>query len=353
MSEPLPRGVLARWAHVLPLTPQTPRITLGEGDTPLVRSVAIERELGLDELWFKLESSNPTGSFKDRGMVVAVAKAMERGAKAVLCASTGNTSASAAAYAARCGLRASILVPRGRVALGKLAQAVAFGARIVEIEGSFDDALRLARSVAETHPIALVNSVNPDRIEGQKTAAYEICEALGDAPDALAIPVGNAGNITAYWKGFVECAERDYATLHPRMLGFQAAGAAPIVRGEAVADPQTVATAIRIGNPASWKPAERARDESEGLIDAVSDDEILDAYRLLAGREGLFVEPASAASVAGLRKLDRQGALRGGRVVAVLTGSGLKDPATAEEHYTRDVVQAPASLEGVERALDL
>ena len=353
MSEPLPRGVLARWAEVLPLTPQTPRITLGEGDTPLVRSVAIERELGLDELWFKLESSNPTGSFKDRGMVVAVAKAMERGAKAVLCASTGNTSASAAAYAARCGLRASILVPRGRVAVGKLAQAVAFGARIVEIEGSFDDALRLARSVAETHPIALVNSVNPDRIEGQKTAAYEICEALGDAPDALAIPVGNAGNITAYWKGFVECAERDYATLHPRMLGFQAAGAAPIVRGEAVADPQTVATAIRIGNPASWKPAERARDESEGLIDAVSDDEILDAYRLLAGREGLFVEPASAASVAGLRKLDREGALRGGRVVAVLTGSGLKDPATAEEHYTPHVVQAPASLEGVERALDL
>ena len=232
MSEPLPRGVLARWAEVLPLTPQTPRITLGEGDTPLVRSVAIERELGLDELWFKLESSNPTGSFKDRGMVVAVAKAMERGAKAVLCASTGNTSASAAAYAARCGLRASILVPRGRVAVGKLAQAVAFGARIVEIEGSFDDALRLARSVAETHPIALVNSVNPDRIEGQKTAAYEICEALGDAPDALAIPVGNAGNITAYWKGFVECAERDYATLHPRMLGFQAAGAAPIVRAK-------------------------------------------------------------------------------------------------------------------------
>ena len=353
MSEPLPRGVLARWAEVLPLTPQTPRITLGEGDTPLVRSVAIERELGLDELWFKLESSNPTGSFKDRGMVVAVAKAMERGAKAVLCASTGNTSASAAAYAARCGLRASILVPRGRVAVGKLAQAVAFGARIVEIEGSFDDALRLARSVAETHPIALVNSVNPDRIEGQKTAAYEICEALGNAPDALAIPVGNAGNITAYWKGFVECAERDFATLHPRMLGFQAAGAAPIVRGQAVADPQTVATAIRIGNPASWKPAERARDESEGLIDAVSDDEILDAYRLLAGREGLFVEPASAASVAGLRKLDREGTLRGGRVVAVLTGSGLKDPATAEEHYTPDVVRAPASLEGVERALEL
>ena len=353
MSEPQRRGVLARWAKILPLTPDTPQITLGEGDTPLVRSVAIERELGVDELWFKLESSNPTGSFKDRGMVVAVAKAMERGAGSVLCASTGNTSASAAAYAARCGLRASILVPQGRVAVGKLAQAVAFGARIVEIEGSFDDALTLARTVADSHPIALVNSVNPDRIEGQKTAAYEICETLGDAPDALAIPVGNAGNITAYWRGFVECAERDFATLHPRMLGFQAAGAAPIVRGERVDDPRTVATAIRIGNPASWKPAEQARDESEGLIDAVSDDEILDAYRLLAGSEGLFVEPASAATVAGLRKLEREGRLRGGRVVAVLTGSGMKDPETAERANTPDVVRAPATLAGVERALEL
>ena len=353
MSEPQRRGVLARWAEILPLTPETPHITLGEGDTPLVRSVAIERELGVDELWFKLESSNPTGSFKDRGMVVAVAKAMERGAGAVLCASTGNTSASAAAYAARCGLRASILVPQGRVAVGKLAQAVAFGARIVEIEGSFDDALTLARTVAESHPVALVNSVNPDRIEGQKTAAYEICETLGDAPDALAIPVGNAGNITAYWKGFVECAERDFATRHPRMLGFQAAGAAPIVRGERVDDPQTVATAIRIGNPASWKPAEQARDESEGLIGAVSDEEILDAYRSLAGSEGLFVEPASAATVAGLRKLEREGRLRGGRVVAVLTGSGMKDPETAESANAPDVVQAPATLAGVERALAL
>ena len=353
MSEPQRRGVLARWAEVLPLTPETPRITLGEGDTPLVRSAAIERELGLDELWFKLESSNPTGSFKDRGMVVAVAKAMERGAKAVLCASTGNTSASAAAYAARCGLQASIFVPHGRVAAGKLAQAVAFGARIVEIEGSFDDALTLARTIAEKHPIALVNSVNPDRIEGQKTAAYEICESLGDAPDALAIPVGNAGNITAYWKGFCECAERGYASIHPRMLGFQAAGAAPIVRGAPVEDPQTVATAIRIGNPASWKPAEKARDESQGLIDAVTDEEILDAYRLLAGKEGLFVEPASAASVAGLRKLEREGALRGGRVVAVLTGSGLKDPETAEDANIPDVVRAAATIEGVERALGL
>ena len=353
MSEPPARGVLARWADVLPLTAETPRVTLGEGDTPLVRSAAIERELGVDELWFKLESSNPTGSFKDRGMVVAVAKAMERGARAVLCASTGNTSASAAAYAARCGLEAGILVPRGRVAVGKLAQAVAFGARIVEIAGSFDDALALARTVADSHPIALVNSVNPDRIEGQKTAAYEICEALGDAPDALAIPVGNAGNITAYWKGFTECAERDLATLHPRMLGFQAAGAAPIVGGEPVADPRTVATAIRIGNPASWRPAERARDESGGVIGAVSDEEILDAYRLLARAEGLFAEPASAAGVAGLRKLEREGALRGGRVVAVLTGSGLKDPETAQTHTAPDLVKTEATLEAVERALGL
>ena len=353
MSEERRSGVLARWGDVLPLTPQTPHITLGEGDTPLVRSTAIERELGLDELWFKLESSNPTGSFKDRGMVVAAAKAIERGARALLCASTGNTSASAAAYAARCGLQASILVPRGRVAAGKLAQAVAFGARIVEVEGSFDDALGLARAVAETHPVALVNSVNPDRIEGQKTAAYEICETLVDAPDALAIPVGNAGNITAYWKGFRECAELDRASRHPRMLGFQAAGAAPIARGEVVPDPQTVATAIRIGNPASWEQAEAARDESNGRIEAVSDEEILEAYRLLARDEGLFVEPASAACVAGLRKLEREGALRGGRAVAVLTGSGLKDPETAEAHHTPDVARAPATLAGVKRALGL
>tara|TARA_B100001123_G_scaffold435201_1_gene563196 strand:+ start:1717 stop:2577 length:861 start_codon:yes stop_codon:yes gene_type:complete len=284
-------------------------------------------------------------------MVVAVAKAIERGSKAVLCASTGNTSASAAAYAAHCGIEASILVPEGRVAAGKLAQAVAFGARIVEVEGSFDDALRLALEVVETQPIALVNSVNPDRIEGQKTAAYEICETLTDAPDALAIPVGNAGNITAYWKGFVECAALDYASLHPRMLGFQAAGAAPIVQGAPVENPQTVATAIRIGKPASWKTAEQARDESGGLIEAVTDEEILDAYRLLASKEGLFVEPASAASVAGLRKLNRAGALQGGRIVAVLTGSGLKDPETAKEHNAIDVVRAPATLEGVQRAL--
>jgi threonine synthase len=348
---PQPRGLLYRWASVLPLTERTPRITLGEGDTPLVRSAALERECGLDELWFKLESCNPTGSFKDRGMVVAVAKAMESGARAIMCASTGNTSASAAAYAARCGLECFVLVPGGKVAAGKMAQAVAYGSRIIEVDGNFDDALNAARELTAKHPVALVNSVNPFRIQGQKTASYEICESLGDAPAILAIPVGNAGNITAYWRGFVECAETARATLHPRMYGFQAAGAAPLVSGKPVAEPHTVATAIRIGNPASWTGATSARDESEGLIEAVTDDEILEAYRLLAGREGLFVEPASAASVAGLLKKGRAGAIRGGRAVAILTGNGLKDPDTAIAQYVPNITKASATVDGVERAL--
>jgi threonine synthase len=348
-----PRGVLHRWGHVLPITPGTPRITLGEGDTPLVQAAALAGECGLDELWFKLESCNPTGSFKDRGMVVAVAKALEAGARAVLCASTGNTSASAAAYAARCGLECIVLVPGGKVAAGKMAQALAYGCRVVEVEGNFDQALAAARSLCDRHPIALVNSLNPDRIAGQKTAAFEICEALGDAPGLLAIPVGNAGNITAYWKGFTECAERGLAARHPRMYGFQAAGAAPIVRGEPVASPETVASAIRIGNPASWKGATAARDESGGLIEAVTDEQILEAYRLLARREGLFVEPASAACVAGLLRLGREGRTRGGRAVAVLTGTGLKDPDTALSQYAAEPVRAAASVEAIERALGL
>ena len=348
---PAPRGVLHRWASVLPLTENTPRISLGEGDTPLVRSAWLERECRLDELWFKLESCNPTGSFKDRGMVVAVAKAMESGAEAIMCASTGNTSASAAAYAAHCGLECYVLVPGGKVAAGKMAQAIAFGARIIEVEGNFDDALGAARELTSKHPVAFVNSLNPDRIQGQKTAAYEICESLGDAPDVLAIPVGNAGNITAYWKGFGECAETSRATLHPRMFGFQAAGAAPLVSGVAVPEPVTVATAIRIGNPASWSGAIGARDESEGLIEAVSDDEILEAYRLLAGKEGLFVEPASAACVAGLLKHGRTGRTQGGRAVAVLTGNGLKDPDTATSQYSANITKAATTAESVERAL--
>jgi threonine synthase len=347
----MPRGVLHRWSQVLPLTEHTPRISLGEGDTPLVRSAHLESLCGLDELWFKLEMCNPTGSFKDRGMVVAVAKAMESGAKAIMCASTGNTSASAAAYAAHAGLECFVLVPGGKVAAGKMAQASAFGSTIIEIEGNFDVALNAARELTSKHPVALVNSVNPNRIAGQKTAAYEICESLGDAPDILAIPVGNAGNITAYWKGFCECAEVGRATLHPRMYGFQAAGAAPLVSGKPVSDPQTVATAIRIGNPATWQGATSARDESHGLIEAVTDDEILEAYRLLARKEGLFAEPASAASVAGLLKLARERRSHGGRAVAVLTGNGLKDPDTAMSQYEPNMVKTSGTVEGVERAL--
>jgi threonine synthase len=346
-----PRGVLHRWASILPVNEATPRISLGEGDTPLVRSVHIERLCGLDELWFKLELCNPTGSFKDRGMVVAVAKAVEAGARAVMCASTGNTSASAAAYAAHCGLESFVLVPGGKVAAGKMAQAIAFGTRIVEVAGNFDDALSAARELSTRFPVALVNSVNQDRIEGQKTAAFEICEALGDAPDILAIPVGNAGNITAYWKGFTECAELGRASLHPRMWGFQAAGAAPIVHGAPIEHPETVASAIRIGNPASWKGATAARDESGGTIDAVTDDEILEAYEMLARKEGLFAEPASAAGVAGLLKNARSGGLRGGRAVAVLTGNGLKDPDTASSRYRATVVQADADPGAIAAAL--
>jgi threonine synthase len=348
---PAPRGVLFKWAGVLPLTAQTPRISLGEGDTPLVRSAHLERLIGLDELWFKLEMCNPTGSFKDRGMVVAVAKAVEDGARAIMCASTGNTSASAAAYAARCGIESYVLVPGGNVAAGKLAQAIAFGTRIIEVDGNFDDALNAARELTAKHPVALVNSVNPHRIQGQKTAAFEVCEALGDAPDILSVPVGNAGNITAYWKGFGECAETGRSTRHPKMFGFQAAGAAPIVLGAPVQHPNTVATAIRIGNPASWKGATSARDESGGLIEAVTDDEILEAYALLASKEGLFCEPASAASIAGLLKLSREGRLRGGRAVAVLTGNGLKDPDTATSYYKPTITAAAATPEAIERAL--
>ncbi len=295
-----------------------------------MRAPALERDTGLREVWLKVEGANPTGSFKDRGMVVAVAKAMEQGASRVLCASTGNTAASAAAYAARGGLACAVVLPEGQVAQGKLVQAIAFGATVIAIRGSFDDALGIARALAERGLATLVNSVNPHRLEGQKTAAFEICEALGDAPDALFIPVGNAGNITAYWKGFVEADASGLARHRPRLFGFQAEGAAPIVIGRVVSEPRTIATAIRVGNPASWRPAIAARDESRGDIEAVSDDAILDAYRFLARCEGVFCEPASAAAVAGLRARAKRGALADVRqVVCVLTGSGLKDPETA------------------------
>lgn len=362
-------GVLRRYGQRLPIGPDTPLISLGEGDTPLVRSRRLVDRVGCRDLYFKLEMCNPTGSFKDRGMVVAVAKALESGARAVLCASTGNTSASAAAYAAHCGLQAYVLVPHGNIAMGKLAQAVAHGARILAVQGNFDEALRIARLVTERHPVALVNSLNPHRIEGQKTAAFEIVDVLGDAPDFLFIPVGNAGNITAYWRGFVEYHQAERSSKRPRIMGWQAAGAAPIVQGHPVPDPQTVASAIRIGNPASWRSAVAARDQSGGAIGAVTDDEILQAYRLLAREEGIFCEPASAAAVAGLLRtaspVVAAGAappatghpvspadLRGATIVCVITGHGLKDPDTAMG-IEAEMIEVPADLEAVERAMGL
>ena len=344
-------GVLARYKDFLPITPDTPLFTLGEGDTPLVRSRQLEKEIGCRELYFKLEGCQPTGSFKDRGMVVAVAKALEAGSKAIMCASTGNTSASAAAYAAYSGLTAIIIVPKGKIAPGKLAQAIAHGAKIVAIDGNFDQALKIVRALTQKHPVALVNSVNPHRIDGQKTAAFEIVDALGDAPDELFIPVGNAGNITAYWKGFSEYYQAGRAKSKPRMMGFQAEGAAPIVRGYPIEKPKTIATAIQIGNPASWQKAVSARDESGGTIDMVSDDEIMVAYRLMAAKEGIFGEPASAASLAGLIKLSHQGMdFKQKRVVCVVTGTGLKDPDIAVG-VNKKFLELPADLEAVERAL--
>ena len=344
-------GVLTRYKDFLPITSATPSISLGEGDTPLVRCSALEKEIGCGELYFKLEGCNPTGSFKDRGMVVAVAKAMEEGSKAIMCASTGNTSASAAAYAAHCGLTSIIVVPKGKIALGKLAQAIVYGSKIVAIDGNFDQALKIVRSLTQKHPVTLVNSVNPNRIEGQKTAAFEIVDILGDAPDFLFIPVGNAGNITAYWKGFVEYNQAGKAKSKPRMMGFQAEGAAPIVRGCVIEEPKTVASAIRIGNPASWQKAVAARDESHGIIDMVSDEEIMGAYRLMATRGGIFGEPASAASLAGIIKLSGNGMdFSGKKVVCVVTGNGLKD-ADAALKDTQSFLELPADLAAVETAL--
>ncbi len=345
-------GVIQRYSAYLPVTEATPRIDLGEGSTPLVRSRQIGPSLGIDELYFKLESCNPSGSFKDRGMVVAVAKAIESGAKAILCASTGNTGASAAAYAAACNLECYVFLPKGAIAPGKLAQTIAYGAHIVAISGTFDDTLRLAREFCDKHPVALVNSVNPHRIQGQKTAAFEIVDQLGEAPDNLFIPVGNAGNITAYWAGFKQYAEAGLSTKKPRMMGYQAAGAAPIVAGQIVEDPQTIASAIRIGNPASWKSAVAARDESGGRIDAVTDEEILDAYRRLARDEGIFCEPASAAGVAGVIKARREGKLSDTSCVCILTGTGLKDPDTARAFETIET-EAGSSLAEIEAALAL
>ena len=344
-------GVLVKYKHFLPLTSNTPLFSLGEGDTPLVRSQELARVIGCRELYFKMEGCNPTGSFKDRGMVVAVAKALEAGSKAIMCASTGNTSASAAAYAAYCRLTAIIIVPEGKIALGKLSQAIVYGAQIIAIDGNFDQALNIVRSLTEKHPVTLVNSVNSHRIEGQKTAAFEIVDVLGDAPDHLFIPVGNAGNITAYWQGFVEYYQAGRARNKPGMMGFQAKGAAPIVRSYVIEEPETVASAIRIGNPASWQQAVAARDESGGVIDMVTDEEIMAAYRLLATKEGIFGEPASAASLAGLVKLSRQGMdFSQKRVVCVVTGTGLKDTDTVLKS-AEPFLELPADLVAIEQAL--
>ena len=346
-------GVLARYQDFLPITSKTPLFSLGEGDTPLVRCSQLEKETGCGELYLKLEGCNPTGSFKDRGMVVAVAKALEAGSRAIMCASTGNTSASAAAYAAYSGLDAIIVVPKGKIAVGKMAQAIVYRARIIAIDGNFDQALNIVRSLTQRYPITLVNSLNPHRLEGQKTAAFEVIDSLGNAPDYLFIPVGNAGNITAYWKGFVEYYQAGKAKNKPRMMGFQAEGAAPIVRGHVIKEPETIASAIRIGNPASWQKAVRARDDSGGVIDMVSDEEILSAQRLMATRAGVFGEPASAASLAGLVKLSRKGVdFSQSRVVCVVTGTGLKDTETAVKD-AEPFLELPADLATVEKALGL
>ncbi|MBL1228492.1 threonine synthase [Enterococcus sp. BWB1-3] len=321
-------GLLKQYKEYLPITEKTPMISLAEGNTPLIPLNNLSKELGIT-LYGKYEGLNPTGSFKDRGMVMAVAKAVEDGAKAIICASTGNTSAAAAAYATRAGIKAYVIIPDGKIAMGKLAQAIIYGADIISIPGNFDEALKAVRDIAQTEAVALVNSVNPYRLEGQKTAAFEVCEQLGKSPDVLAIPVGNAGNISAYWKGFKEWHDVK-GTLFPRMHGFEAEGAAAIVKGEVIEQPETVATAIRIGNPASWKLAEAARDESKGYIDSVTDEEILNAYRKVAAQDGVFIEPGSAASLAGVIQHVQSGKIKQGEtVVAVFTGNGLKDPDTA------------------------
>ncbi|HEU5035045.1 MAG TPA: threonine synthase [Mycobacteriales bacterium] len=344
------RGVIEEYRDRLPVTAATPVVTLLEGGTPLVAAPRLSALTGC-EVHLKVEGANPTGSFKDRGMTVAISKAAEEGSQAVICASTGNTSASAAAYAVRAGMVCAVLVPTGKIALGKMAQALVHGARLLQVDGNFDDCLTLARGLADDYPVSLVNSVNAFRIEGQKTAAFEICDALGDAPDVHCLPVGNAGNITAYWKGYVEYAADGTISKRPVMRGFQAAGAAPIVSGAPVLKPSTIATAIRIGNPASWTQALAARDESGGAIESVTDKQILEAYRFLAREEGVFVEPASAASVAGLLQAQRAGTLPSrSRVVCTVTGNGLKDPewaisgAPAPTTVAADVSAAAAAL---------
>lgn len=342
------QGLIKHYINFFDVKDERNIVTLNEGNTPLISSKYIGASLEKPiELYFKFEGLNPTGSFKDRGMTYAITKAVEEGSKAVICASTGNTSASAAAYAARAGIKCVVLIPKGKIALGKLSQAMIHGALVIQIEGNFDDALNIVKDISNSYPITLVNSLNPNRIEGQKTGAFEIVDALGSAPDFHCLPVGNAGNITAYWKGYREYYEKSISSNLPRMLGFQAEGAAPIVRGYPIPNPETVATAIRIGNPASWTQAVKAKEESKGLIDMVSDEEILEAYRILSSKEGVFCEPASAASVAGILKLSKQGFFKGGeKVVCTLTGHGLKDPDLAIKQSKEPTI-AKASLEDI------
>lgn len=346
-------GLINKYRQYLPVSDTTPVVTLNEGNTPLIKADNLAKKIGLDaEIYLKFEGCNPTGSFKDRGMTMAVTKAKESGSGAIICASTGNTSASAAAYGAKAGLKTFVLIPDGYIALGKLSQAMMYGAEIIAIQGNFDKALEVVREISEKYPITLVNSVNPYRIEGQKTGAFEICEALGQAPDYHFIPVGNAGNITAYWKGYKEWFELGKIPAKPKMMGFEAEGAAAIVKGERIMNPETLATAIRIGNPASWEFAEAARDESNGMINFVTDDEIVKAYRLIASCEGVLAEPASAASVAGLIKVKNQ-IKEGSKIVCILTGNGLKDPDNAIKYSNADVKKTSSELNDILKVMNI
>lgn len=347
------QGLINRYREFLPVDDSTPVVTLNEGNTPLIKADNLAKKIGIDaEIYLKFEGCNPTGSFKDRGMTMAVTKAKESGSGAIICASTGNTSASAAAYGAKAGLKTYVLIPDGYIALGKLSQAMMYGADIIAIQGNFDKALEMVREISDKYPITLVNSVNPYRIEGQKTGAFEICEALGKAPDYHFIPVGNAGNITAYWKGYKEWHQLGKIKELPKMMGFEAEGAAAIVKGERIMNPETVATAIRIGNPASWKFAEAARDESNGMINYVTDEEILKAYKLIASCEGVLAEPASAASVAGLIKV-KDTVKSGSKIVCILTGNGLKDPDNAIKYANDEVKKTSADMTDILRAMNI
>lgn len=347
------QGLINRYREFLPVDDSTPVVTLNEGNTPLIKADNLAKKIGVDaEIYLKFEGCNPTGSFKDRGMTMAVTKAKESGSGAIICASTGNTSASAAAYGAKAGLKTYVLIPDGYIALGKLSQAMMYGADIIAIQGNFDKALEMVREISDKYPITLVNSVNPYRIEGQKTGAFEICEALCQAPDYHFIPVGNAGNITAYWKGYKEWHKLGKIKELPKMMGFEAEGAAAIVKGERIMNPETVATAIRIGNPASWKFAEAARDESNGMINYVTDEEILKAYKLIASCEGVLAEPASAASVAGLIKV-KDTVKSGSKIVCILTGNGLKDPDNAIKYANDEVKKTSADMTDILRAMNI